>query len=103
MHLSLSSNRSPLLEKQSPNFNCDGNHNNNSQVNSNNSNNTISKVNSGNTIEPALQQQTISSSGNLDANQKYGFIMGNCEFFILSNKILMIYMNFKFQAKEKIH
>lgn len=69
LHASLANSRSPLLEKQSPNFNCDGNHN----INNNNSNNAISKVNSGNVIEPA---QTINNSNNLDANQKYGFIMG---------------------------
>lgn len=51
-------------------------------MNNNNSNNTISKVNSGNTNEPTLQQQTINSSANLDANQKYGFIMGNCILYL---------------------
>ncbi|XP_055319282.1 cytospin-A isoform X2 [Sitodiplosis mosellana] len=75
LHASLTSNRSPLLEKQSPNFNCDGNHNNSTHINNNNNhgNNTISKVNSGSAIEST---QTINTSNNLDANQKYGFIMG---------------------------
>lgn len=36
----------------------------------------MSKVNSGTAVEPVLQQQTISSSNNLDSNQKYGFITG---------------------------
>ncbi|XP_031630127.1 cytospin-A, partial [Contarinia nasturtii] len=71
LHASLTSNRSPLLEKHS-----DGNHNS-AHVNNNNSNNTISKVNNGNaTIDTTLQSQTINTSSNLDANQKYGFIMG---------------------------
>lgn len=72
----LTSRRSPLLEKQASNFNCDGNHNSNTHVNNNNSISTISKVNSGNTIEPALQQQVIGTGNNLDLNQKYGFITG---------------------------
>jgi len=70
LHTSLASSRSPLLEKQASNFNCDGNHNSNTHIN-NNSNN--SKVLSSNTNEP---QQTIGSGNNLDANQKYGFITG---------------------------
>lgn len=36
----------------------------------------MSKVNNSSTIEPTLQQQTINTSANIDANQKYGFIMG---------------------------
>lgn len=78
-------------------------------MNNNNSNNTISKVNSGNTNEPTLQQQTINSSANLDANQKYGFIMGNCIIYLLlpsfglnSYIINFFDLNLEFQASEKI-
>lgn len=62
LHASLVRSRSPLNEKQTPNFNCDGSHN--STIN----NNTTIKA------ESSLQQQTLGATNNIDISQKHGFI-----------------------------
>lgn len=67
LHASLTHSRSPLNEKQTPNFNCDGSHN------SNINNNTSTKLNSGTTIDSSLQQQALGASNNIDISQKHGF------------------------------
>lgn len=46
-------------------------------------------MNNSSTNEPTLQQQTINTSANIDANQKYGFIMGM--HIISFNKQLSVY------------
>lgn len=67
LHASLVCSRSPLNEKPTSNFNCDGTHNSNI-------NNTTTKVNSGTTIESSLQQQALGATTNIDINQKlFGF------------------------------
>lgn len=70
----------------------------------------MSKGNNGSTIEPTLQQQTINTSVNIDANQKYGFIMGklHTNFQHLHIEFLFLKLNIKFefqnglQVNEKI-
>lgn len=67
-------------------------------MNNNNSANTNSKVNNSNTNEPA---STISTSSNLDANQKYGFIMGkssNFDYFLFFERFLKIFLTHSFYS-----
>lgn len=70
----------------------------------------MSKVNNSSAIEPS--QQTINTSANIDANQKYGFIMGKLHlqfrnlhtvlFFLCKQNSNPNYKNY-LQASVKIH
>lgn len=71
MHTSFQS-KSPLLEKPTPNFNCETNHNKNA-------NNSIAKLNSNKSSDSTGLQSQSNANNTMDLNQKYGFIIGkNC-------------------------
>lgn len=58
-----------MMEKPAPRFNCDTNHNKNT-------NNSIVKSNSNKSADSTGLQSQSNANNTMDMNQKYGFIIG---------------------------
>lgn len=84
MHTSFP-NKSPLLEKPAPNFNCDTTHNKNA-------NNSMAKLGSNKSSDATGLQSQSNANNTMDLNQKYGFVIGkNVDSMFLCDSIICAY------------